>query len=99
MRLFLIALALVYVVGVSYARSIFIGPENCPVASDAPVYVAGAEVETPDLKPWSNLADETIPVIDRNIAEAPQTDRIFARFTADPRTGSVFGARGRPCGQ
>ena len=99
MRLFLIALALIYVVGVSYARSIFIGPENCPAAADAPDYVAGAGVDTPDLKPWSSLADETIPIIDRNIADAPQTDSIFARFAADPQTGSVFGERRRPCGQ
>ncbi len=99
MRLFLVALALVYVVGVSYARSIFIGPENCPVAADAPVYVAGAEVKAPDHNPWNSLADETIPVVAIDIADAPQTNRVFAQFTADPWTGPVFGARKRSCGQ
>ncbi len=97
MRIFLIALALVYVFGVSYARSVFIGPDKCPTSANAPVYIAEEEIEAPDLNGWRDIAADAAPVIDLDIAEAPQTNRVFARFPADPQTGDVFGDRNPAC--
>ncbi len=82
MRLFLLALALIYVVGVSYARSILIGGEACSVNDGGVDYVIGAAPERLDPGQWNKIANQPKPV---NGADAPQTDPVLAGYSAGER--------------
>ena len=95
MRILLIALSLLYVIGVSYARTYFVGPEACPTPTDTAVYQG--VVEAADLNQWRHVGEGVFPVIDVEVAENPQTDQIFARMAADPETGAVFSIQSAPC--
>ncbi len=88
MRLFLLALALIYVVGVSYARTILIGREACAANADAENYVIMSAPERLDPDQWRKIANQARPV---NGADAPQTDPVLARFTANEAAAE------RPC--
>lgn len=89
MRMFLLALALIYVVGVSYARSILIGREACAVNDDAAGYVLGAPPERLDPGQWRKIANQQKPV---NAPDAAQTPPVLARYFAGPD-----GPVDRPC--
>jgi len=89
MRLFLLALALIYVVGVSYARSMLIGRDACAVNDDAASYVIGAAPERLDPHQWRKIANQGKPV---NSADAAQTPPVLARYFAGPD-----GPADRPC--
>ncbi len=81
MRLFLLALALIYVVGVSYARSILIGREACAVNDDAASYVLGAPPERLDPDQWRKIVNQDKPV---NSADTAQSPAVLARYFAGP---------------
>jgi hypothetical protein len=87
MRLFLLALALIYVVGVYYARSILIGREVCAVNDDAASYAFG-EPERLDPDQWRKIANQAKPV---NGSDAAQTNPVLARSTASEAAAK------RPC--
>ncbi len=88
MRLFLLALALIYVVGVSYARTILIGREDCVANADAENYVIMSAPERLDPDQWRKIANQAKPV---NGADAPQSPATMARFAASEAAAE------RPC--
>jgi hypothetical protein len=81
MRLFLLALALIYVVGVYYARSILIGREVCAVNDDAASYAFGAP-ERLDPDQWRKIANLDKPA---DGADAAQTSPVLARYSTAER--------------
>ncbi len=98
MRIFLIALAVVYTAGASFAMSFVIGPALCPAAADL-TPLAGGDAEAADLNQWRASADQIKPVVDVTIAEPAQPDRVFARFRADPVSGETPFSREKTCGE
>ena len=88
MRIFIVALALIYCAGASMAASILVGPSKCPVAADLGPLAAG-NAEATDLNHWRSVGAEIDPVVDVNVADTAQSDRLFARFRADGDTGDV----------
>lgn len=98
MRIFLIALAVVYWAGASLATSIVLKPAKCPVAADlAPL--AAADAAALDLNQWRKTGDDVAPLVDVVLAETPQTDQVFARLRADPKTGRTLSSAFKPCGE
>ncbi len=92
MRLFLLALALIYVVGVSYARTILLGGEACAVNGDAARYVIGAAPERVDHDQWNKIANQAKPVNGLDGANAQQSPTILARNAVNKEAAAE-----RPC--
>ena len=88
MRIFIVALALIYCAGASMAASVLVGPSKCPVAAELGPLAAG-NAEAGDLNRWRSVGAEIDPVIDIDLEDKPQSDRLFARFRADGETGKV----------
>lgn len=97
MRLFLIGLGLLYVVCAGYAQSVTFGSSACSADANVTPYVADKDVEAKDLNPWRSAAGEITPYVDVKLADTPNTDRIFARLAADPKTGEALRAKWTLC--
>ncbi len=98
MRIFLIALAIVYWAGASLATSIVLKPAKCPVAADLAALADGDAVAL-DLNHWRKAGDDVRPLVDVAIAETPQTGQVFARLKADPKTGRTLSSAFQDCGE
>ena len=98
MRVFLIALALLYVAGASFARTVLIGPEACPVAADAAPYFA-QNVDAGDLNPWRDVAAAATPVIEREVRGMRDRERNYVWLTADPNSGETIQPVNRLCAE
>lgn len=94
MRALIIGLGVVYVAGSAMAKSIAVGPAECPAAADAPVYEADRSVAALDLNAANGAAETLAPIIDipvelaGNAAAFVRTDAheaavIAARWSAD----------------
>ena len=96
MRIFLIALALLYVAGASYARTVLIGPQACPVTADAAPYLA-QNVDAGDLNPWQDVAALATPVIESEVRGSGDGERNYIWLSADARTGQALTALAGDC--
>ena len=96
MRIFLIALAVVYWAGASLATSIVLKPAECPVEADAPRLVAG-DAAALDLNDWRRTGEDIKPLVDVALAETPQGNEVFARIQPEPSTGGKFSRNGNNC--
>lgn len=96
MRIFLIALAVVYWAGASLATSIVLKPAKCPVAADLAPLTAG-DAAALDLNQWRKIGDDVTPLVDIALAEMPQTGEVFARLRADPNTGRTLSPAFNAC--
>ena len=96
MRIFLIALAVVYWAGASLATAIVLKPAKCPVAADLAPLAAG-DAAALDLNQWRKSGDDITPLVDVALAETPQTDQVFARLRVDPKTGRTLTPAFKAC--
>ena len=96
MRIFIIALAVLYWAGASLATSLVIKPANCPVAADLALLAVG-DADADDLNAWRPSSDKIKPTVDIEVAESYRTDRIFTRFDADTKTGETLIRRENRC--
>jgi hypothetical protein len=100
MRALLIALAILYSVGASYARSVVIEPNGCPVDADSTSIVsAEAEAEAEDLNPWRDMATDIEPIIEVKLAKQPTTGKAFTWIRAETETGETFWRKEVTCAE
>jgi len=97
MRIFIIALAVLYWAGASLAKSINIGPDECPVFADIAAIGPG-DANADDLNAWRG-AGEIDPIIDIDVNRPPQAGRAFYRLWVDGETGETLRNGARLCGE
>jgi len=96
MRVLLISLAILYSIGVSFARSVVIEPNECPVAADA-TSIVSAEAEAEDLNPWRETATDIEPIIEVKLAKQPSKGKAFTWIRAETETGETFWRKEETC--
>ncbi len=96
MRVFIIALAVLYWAGVSLAATMVTGQDECPVLPEL-AFLNADDANAGDLNAWRATAGGVRPIVDIDVVESPPANQVFARFRADPASGAVIPRRGSHC--
>lgn len=97
MRAALIIMALLYVAGVGYAQSIFIGPELCPVPANVETVRAANAVDADDLNPWRKTGEEAFTAVAVKAGDRNDGSRVYAWLEADAVSGRVVSGPAAAC--
>lgn len=98
MRIFLISLALLYFVGVSYARQYLLGPDLCALHADVADNGLGGDMAADDLNSWRATQSAVAPVVEVERQDDGSDKRISAWVVASINPDPSRGRGSQLCG-